>query len=495
MKMKIAIRSVYLLILIIFIGLIMAAQPASAGTCIQDVYQAPHTGLKTNTQKLTCTANDVRIANASNIRDLNGNTIDTCNDGQTFSFIADFTVVLTAQTRYDIGLYFATDGDPNGNGALTGECDANIITSLHGEQGVTPELGSANFINLDATTQLGDLCGDIIGPENSTYNPQIVTVRVDNVLCKASPNTDPPVLALPNCTSWRQPGSNELCLAAFDAFPGSPSKCNCDSLFTIPVRIETATISVTKDSSPASWPEPGGEFTYTVGVTNTSEFTTVVLDRICDDQFGQIVKVATAPDCPAGQYGSINNTDCAVPQTLTAPYVGEPQYSCTFTADVTGEPIQLTDKVTVYGHTDPNNKPVQDDDSAQVSISDVPPTAQVIKSLDSLQCAIVRYGVEVKNLDEAESITLTELTDSTFGSITSVHDDVVDTTCSVSQTLTKYDGISGGTDEYTCTFDAKFCASSHTDQVTGTLKDNENNETKPASNSLTVNVSASLPQP
>ena len=37
-------------------------------------------------------------------------------------------------------------------------------------------------------------------------------------------------LDLPYCTSWRQPGANELCLGPLYAFPGAPSKCRCDSI-------------------------------------------------------------------------------------------------------------------------------------------------------------------------------------------------------------------------------------------------------------------------
>jgi hypothetical protein len=85
-------------------GLLLGAQPAFAQSCIQNVWQAHG-----NTQSLTCTANDVRVASAGNIRDTLGNPLTQCTSGTTFSFIADFTVVLGAQTRYDIGLYFATD--------------------------------------------------------------------------------------------------------------------------------------------------------------------------------------------------------------------------------------------------------------------------------------------------------------------------------------------------------------------------------------------------
>ncbi len=56
-------------------GLLLWALPASAANpalngCIQDVWKAPHTvnGVTTqNTQDLTCTANDVRVAQVTNI--------------------------------------------------------------------------------------------------------------------------------------------------------------------------------------------------------------------------------------------------------------------------------------------------------------------------------------------------------------------------------------------------------------------------------------------
>jgi len=66
--------------------------------------------------------------------------------------------------------------------------------------------------------------------------------------------------------------------------------------------------------------------------------------------------------------------------------------------------------------------------STQV-FTDVPPTAQVIKTLDSLRCSIVRYQVEVKNTSPSDALSLTALGDSSFGDLLSVHDNVVATTC------------------------------------------------------------------
>src|SRR4030095_5414188 len=130
-----------------------------------------------------------------------------------------------------------------------------------------------------------------------------VTVRVDNVMCQAGTNG---FLSLPNCTSWSQ-NTGVACTNPALAAPGSPSKCSCDVGFTVPIFVETGSIQVTKDSSPASRPEPGGEFTFTVQVANTAQFTSLTVDKICDDKYGLIDKVASATDCPAGTLGTINS--------------------------------------------------------------------------------------------------------------------------------------------------------------------------------------------
>ena len=438
----------------------LGAQAAFGQTCIQDKAG----------KSLVCTANDVRVAGAANVRDLQGNPLATCISGQTFSFIADFRV-LTGTARYDIGLFFATDGDANHDGARSGVCSVNKLDPKDAGTG----LGSANYVSLDA-----DGCGDI----NTANNPQIDTVRVDNVLCQDSDGDGS--VNLPNCTSWSQ-NTGGVCTTADQTVPGSPSKCSCDPTFNIGIRVETGSLEVTKDATPASRPEPGGEFTFTVGVTNEADFTSVTLDRICDDHYGTIVKVASAPACPAGSLGSINSTTCAVPQTLA----GGGSYSCQFKANVTSNiPLMnVTDVVTVFGR-DSNTPPnvVQGSDSAQVSITDVAPTATVVKSLVDLACADVNYRVRVNNTDTAESLRLTALTDSGFGSITSVHGDVLATTCTVPQTI-----VSGGS--YECDFRAHFCGGSHIDTVTGTLNDDENTVINRGSNSLQVDVSASLHQP
>src|SRR5690242_21175964 len=101
-------------------AVIMAA-PASAQTCLQEEFNS----VPKQTQKLNCSANDVRVAQVSNITDLSGNPLTTCIEGNTFSFIANFEVVTTANAanaggRDNVGLYFQTD--PTKPDALFGTC-------------------------------------------------------------------------------------------------------------------------------------------------------------------------------------------------------------------------------------------------------------------------------------------------------------------------------------------------------------------------------------
>ena len=97
-----------------------------------------------NNQNLQCTANDVTLSSATNIQIITGGSCDpvtghcSCFAGLPVTFSADFRMDLTADTRYDVGFYLATDGDPNHDGAITGQCSATA--SLAGEHNPDDEL-------------------------------------------------------------------------------------------------------------------------------------------------------------------------------------------------------------------------------------------------------------------------------------------------------------------------------------------------------------------
>jgi hypothetical protein len=409
---------------------------------------------------LNCTANDVRVADATVLSDTG-----CAFPGDTVTFTAEFLVELTAQARHDIGLYFATDGDPNADGALTGTC--NISTLPEGDLAAPP--GGDPFVDLDSTCKGGncpqpeDLCGDIDDP-HSPITSQVITM---SAVCIDTDGDGK--LNLPNCTSWRQPGANEVCLSPVDAFPGAPSKCRCDIGFNIDIDVP-ANIEVTKTATPTSVDEPGGDVTFTVSVTNSPSFSSVTIDTLNDDVYGDITQVQ----------GEISSTDCSVPQTIAI----DGTYTCMFTASVSGNAGDTeTDTVTASGTNDTTDAAVSDSDDATVTIVDVLPTANLTKTADPTSVSEpggdVEFTVTVTNTSTVEALTLSALMDDIYGDITQVQGDISSTTCVVPQVL----AVSGELgDSYTCSFVAAVSGNggdNQTDTVTGTVSDDDGNTINP----------------
>jgi hypothetical protein len=166
-------------------------------------------------------------------------------------------------------------------------------------------------------------------------------------------------------------------------------------------------------------------------------------------------------------------------------------------------------------------------DSVTVTSSDAAASAAVTKGVDTLVhgCATVRYTVGVHNgsgADESES--LSAFNDSSFASITTVHDNVLGTTCGQAPTVNNLPGgigtLSGsngagtlpatlavGGNDYTCKFDAQICGDlttinlptppggtclglQHVNKVTATIADDnsEGNAVSQTANTLTEDV-------
>jgi len=516
-------RFSYVLAAVAVLAMSLDAAPAfAAKNCLQDV----------SSKHLTCTANDVSIAKAVNPRNLNGSAINTCFAGTNFSFIADFQVVTTATSRQNIGFYMATGGQAN---ALTGTCVDNIVSPLHAPGSNTPPggnpqdtsqctqsggtalcLGSSLYHEND-TSLTGDNCGDTTSADGTN---QFITVELDNIKCPAVGTT----FMLPNCTSWQQPGGAILCASSPPstgwpwvpaATPGSPSKCNCGSV-SIPITPISYSMTATKVPSPASTPEPGGNFTYTVGVDNTTSATfgttgSEIITQVCDNRYGNIATsgacsggsnngnsctsdancsggtCALPNACPAGSLctspnnvaGSTcaTNISCTLPQTVG---VGQTVSNlCSFAGSFTGSEGSMTDTVTVngFGNTGTSSPPaVSATANATVTISEGPATAQVSKSLDPLrECATVRYKVEVDNTSGAstdESEVLSVLNDNPgYGDVTKLGGTeaakILGTTCGVATGQGTLSGSTGAGalpitiapgGSYTCEFDGQFCA-------------------------------------
>jgi len=408
-------------------GLLFGPEAASAQSCIQEVWTAHG-----NNQRLQCTANDVTLSSATNINIITGGSCDpvtgvcSCFAGQNVTFTADFQMDLTADTRYDVGFYIATDGDPNDDGALTGQCSATA--SLAGN---TP---AGNFINLDNPSQPGDVCGDITGPFNTAHNPLFVNAQI-TTQCPLTPGE---TLQLPFATTWRQPGSNQVCdgtgnsAQTNDVFPGSPSKCNVGTL-SIPIISITTTIDVTKDALTPSVPETGGSATYSVTVSNTSTID-VTLRSLTDNPYGDITTVHGLPNAPL----SVTATTCVADANPATCQVGGTiaaggSCSCTFTGNVPpgdfGGP-DFPDTVTACADNVTNPTDVCDTDPAAVAYTDVSSPPTLTKTASNAVCQIdVTYNVVVNNTNGLDTLTLNTLIDDVYGNITSVQGNIQSTTC------------------------------------------------------------------
>jgi len=487
---------------------------SSAQTCVQDQYQ------KVNKQKLNCTANDVRIAKVTNVRDpLTGQPITTCNGGSTFNFLADFEIVTSSsQARENIGLYIATNSQTT---ALTGACVDNIVSPLH-PNATTGPLGSDNYHTTDPAP---DNCGDTSSNDfSATFGKgaEKVTLEIDNFLCQAPEGSNQ--VQLPNCTSWQIPGGTIQCVAntttwayPFNgpggtptAIPGSPSKCNCDTI-PLGVTVQTPGIDVGKacntnatTTTPSfskvgtqltctpndcSITPEGGEATYFVEVANTSNFGSVVVDQICDTAYGQIYPVSgTTGTCNAGTQCSsqVKGTGCSKNTTCTGATIAQNSvYDCQFKADQAEDRI-VTNIASALVHGATSNTTASGaSNSVTVTSHEAATTATATKGVNSTRagCATVRYSVDVANTSASgsdESVSITALNDSAFGDLTTCKGsangctsggnvNILGTTCGVASGIGTLTGTAGagtlptsaiavGGSNYTCYFDAQICS-------------------------------------
>ncbi|MGR8940829.1 MAG: hypothetical protein ACU83P_04485, partial [Gammaproteobacteria bacterium] len=382
------------------------------------------------TGTLNCTANDVRIASADETtlhidttlpgeEEGPGNYGPCAYPGDMVTFTAQFNLALSATERYDIGMYFATDGDPNADGALTGSCSISTLA----ETG-TAFPSTTLFTDLDtALGDSGDLCGDM-QRTGKTTNPSISQPITIDAVCKDEDGNG--FLDLPNCTSWRQPGSNETCDSPLDAFPGSPSKCNCDENFQVPVPVPPPTISVVKTAGESALNQTADGLAYSVPETSAAVVYKVVItnDALAGDDLNTVI-LQTLVDVPFGNLFSMSNplvSGNTCPSLLNTEILPGASVSCVFTATVTGnQATSHVDTVTASGRnkrTPPSD--VQDSDDATVTFTDVKPDIYVLKTANPTTVpetgADVVYTYQVFN-NSIEAVTIDSLTDDIYGTL------------------------------------------------------------------------------
>jgi uncharacterized repeat protein (TIGR01451 family) len=217
-------------------------------------------------------------------------------------------------------------------------------------------------------------------------------------------------------------------------------------------------ITVFKDATPLTRPQPGGTFTYTVRVRNDSPNETVTITSLNDDVYGNL---ATRPGSTCG---TLIGTTLA-PGATSAP--------CTFTGDFFAAPGQtLTDVVTAVA-TDDDGQTATDTDDAVVGITDVAPTVRVVKTASPTSMAApggtFTFTAVVTNTS-AEPVTITSLNDNIYGNLATIPG----STCGALIGTTLAPGASSAP----CTFPGAFsgaAGATQTDVVTAVVTDSTGN--------------------
>lgn len=200
-----------LVIALALVALLIGAQTASAqqgvtwdtgNVCVQDYRSGAN-----------CNSQDVKIASIS------PSLSDVClfvGDTATAYFVLE--IEPNATTRYDIGLFIATDG----NSALSGDvCYHDVLQPAYTLDQIPP-LGFQ-------TTNVGpyrnfddDFCADVLQNDGVVYYRTQVQVTIDCVDNDNDGIVDP----VSTCTSW-DVNAQGTCSNISQAFPGTNPKCSC----------------------------------------------------------------------------------------------------------------------------------------------------------------------------------------------------------------------------------------------------------------------------
>ena len=234
-------------------------------------------------------------------------------------------------------------------------------------------------------------------------------------------------------------------------YPAATSPCGAPGEASVVTPLPV--IQVDKTATPPSRTAPGGDFTFNVVVTNTSN-EVLTITSLTDDVYGDITTRA-------------NSTCNTAIGTVLQPSPGPGNtYSCSFTAPFTGAAgDSQTDVVTVRA-TNPAGVEVTDNDDAVVTLTPVP-VIQVDKTATppsrTAPGGDFTFNVVVTNTSP-EVLTITSLTDDVYGDITTRANSTCNTAIG-----TVLQPSPGPGNTYSCSFTAPFtgvAGDSQTDVVT-----------------------------
>lgn len=305
---------------------------ATTGGCVDDVTGS----FFPNRVPTNCTANDVTFVLVGL-----GVQTDGCVSGAAGETVSIFMRAVlqntTAQARYDVGMYLATDGDPNSDGAATGTCVREDIQSVLQQANGTPvTFCGAGGLDLDGpfsgldqnavgvgdgpylSAEVGsnnstpDACGDLYAQGQSGCDEDGDGLWDDTVVdftdAVAFPCRDVDsdgFVNIPTCATWGNQANEvhdntggDTCESELELVPGTKAKCRCEDLNTsIPNPVlscamtcsptiiqpgQTTSCSVTVSNSASCVPDGGTTERFRCGTAGFVRFKTDLTDEVLD---------------------------------------------------------------------------------------------------------------------------------------------------------------------------------------------------------------------
>ncbi len=404
-------------------------------------------------------------------------TATTCSLPQTLapadpSSIADtytcsFSVSFTGNPKSQRDVVTASARDDENN-VTTASDDATItITDVRPSIGVTKTPNPASLPEPG-----GPVAFTFTVTNRSTVDPLTITSLTDTVFGTLAGDADcrvgtvlPPGATCDFAQTFAVTGSaatgpHSDIFRARGRDDDTPATVTATATATVTFTDVLPSITVAKTATPLTLPEPGGPFTFSITVTNTS-VEPVTLQSLVDVPYGDITRVA----------GRITATTCAVPRAIG---VGG-SYSCSFTGTFTGNAgASQTDTVTATARDDEGN-PATASDDAVVRLTDVLPTMSVTKTPVPTSLpepgGPVAFTFTVTNGSVVDPLTITSLSDTDFTLLG-------DADCQVGTVLPPGPGAAA-----TCSFTQTYPLSGstatgpHEDTFTATGRDDEGNPT------------------
>ncbi|MDQ3777862.1 MAG: hypothetical protein M3310_03200, partial [Actinomycetota bacterium] len=226
-------------------------------------------------------------------------------------------------------------------------------------------------------------------------------------------------------------------------------------------------IAIEKVADPTSVSEPGGAVTFTLSIRNTSVADAVTLTELVDSVYGEVFA--------RGDCGALENKKLAAHDGAAG---GPDEVTCSFTATIAGNAGESHHNVATVRGRDEDDRPVTDDDSADVAITDIAPSIEVTKTANPETLpepgGPVQFTVKVENTSvSSDPVTITSLVDDPDGAGPAEPIDLDGRgTCDVPQTLQRGEA-------YTCTFTRAISGNAgetKTDVVTASGRDDDGHE-------------------